>query len=208
MVEILTFFEKVALKYNEFKYIPRSLTLDVQEWGPWWYYTRLLEAPPDVETISAEKAREQFRIMMSRLKVIKENWEKSRNGHDQCMILETGETNNEPDNREGITHQFPDPNQPTLGPDNVSTITCAANAGVNLKEYTTKSGSRVAFLGNNNPAIMYLWYILDKYDMLKSSLDKLSTDTLGSSLRRTRRSNEEDEAGFIRSDVNSNKGNK
>ena len=88
-----TFYEKVASKYNDKGYQPSSLSLESIEWGPWWISSRILQAPADVKTISAKKAKEKFREMMSRLKLVKENWEKSGNGEDCCMIFECSLSN-------------------------------------------------------------------------------------------------------------------
>ena len=65
--------EKVSTHYLDSGYKPKSIHLDFVEWGPWWENSHTLELPEDASIISLKKAKDQFRLLMARLKVLKQN---------------------------------------------------------------------------------------------------------------------------------------
>src|SRR5687767_14535361 len=97
----------------------------------------------------ADKAREKFRELMSRLKVVKENWEKSGNGHDCCMILEPScrERTDENTGNDGTVDIS------LLGPDDIIDYN-DDTIKTEIEDAPTKPGCRVSFLQYHNPAVM------------------------------------------------------
>ena len=143
----------VAELFNKSAFQPVSYKLPFHDFGHFFTASQTLNACPTFDVVSPDQCKSCFSRLMTSVKKVKSDWEKSGNGDDMAVVEE-----------EHVESE----NSGMVSDDDVG-------GGISsvIETMPITDGARVSFLNTHHPATLYLWFAMDREGLIQSALAEI-----------------------------------